>query len=537
MLIFNNYGFPGFADFRNSGGVVMRRIQILLAAAVFFLVLSAGSVLATSAKVAILPFDGISQEDISFILKAVPRLLKSRIQALTGEEVLLTEREGLEKLAPDYVVTGTVTKLGGAYSVDVVVSDSSGKKVAGSFVTAKDENGIISGLDSLAADLVGKIPAFAVRAPAKAEYAKEERPAGAAALPLPGREISSASPAAAEGKTEDEFRSIKRLKILGELPGEIIRVAAGEADGDGKVEVAFSSVNRLFIYRFDGEELRRIYFMDREKGAEILNLNFFDLEGDGKEELIVTEKSGDFLQSFILAWRDGRFRVIAKKLPYYFNVLDDFRGKRVLAGQRMGFGTAYVDRAHVLSWNGSGFEEKEKIKMPESGEFTAGIINVNALRFKGEQRLVWLDEYEKLKVFDLNGKLLFKSKEAYSGALLSFIIPSEPLKLEGHTNFYVKGRVVKVGEKQGLPLLLVRFAPEPALIKSVRKFDWSKLEVLEWDGISFVEKASSEKVSDLMTDFAVMDVGEKKYIVAPVVETTTFGTVAETSKLLLFILE
>jgi hypothetical protein len=54
------------------------------------------------------------------------------------------------------------------------------------------------------------------------------------------------------------------------------------------------------------------------------------------------------------------------------------------------------------------------------------------------------------------------------------------------------------------PLFLVRQAKGSALLKDLRSFDGCRLVLLSWDGDGFSEKGGSDRIDNLMTDFAVL---------------------------------
>jgi hypothetical protein len=54
------------------------------------------------------------------------------------------------------------------------------------------------------------------------------------------------------------------------------------------------------------------------------------------------------------------------------------------------------------------------------------------------------------------------------------------------------------------PAFLVRQAKGNVLFKDTRTFEWSRLLFIAWAGDGFTEKGASDRIDNLMTDFAVL---------------------------------
>jgi hypothetical protein len=78
-------------------------------------------------KIVILPFESLAKEDISFIQGVIPKLLSSRLSDMTGWEAVSVEAttadETVKKYGPVYLVSGSVTKLGETYSLDIILRE------------------------------------------------------------------------------------------------------------------------------------------------------------------------------------------------------------------------------------------------------------------------------------------------------------------------------------------------------------------------------------------------------------------------------
>lgn len=483
-------------------------------------------------KIVILPFESLAKEDISFIQGVIPKLLSTRLSEMTGWDTfsaeVTTSDEAIKKYGSAYLITGSVTKLGSTYSLDIILHDPEGEKVGGYFSSAQDENGILTSLEGLAKDVVKSLPGIE---PAKEELALTEQEQGAKvgageSITADARLLDSSEgverkevaekPEAAPVKKES-FSEIKKQKTLGKLPGEIYKVAAADIDGDGFVEIAFMGKHKILIYRFSDGQIHPTKTVEEKNDHHFLNVDVFDVDGDGLEDFVVTDLVSEFLRSFVVGKKDDGIDIKIDGLSWYLAVFDDFRGKKVLIGQKLGTHSPYSDTAYVLSWDGEEMRKVESFRVPSNEELVMGVLNMNSYSDGEKQLLVLIDQYDKMRAAEVDGRIFWKSDDYYSGALDFFVIPSENIGAEGRLKrYYVNSRIEKLGMNNKI-MFLARKAPKP-ILSDRRSYSESRLVLVEWDGDGFVRRIAGEEIPNLIADFSILPVGtEKLMIVVPVI--------------------
>jgi hypothetical protein len=484
-------------------------------------------------KIVILPFESLAKEDISFIQGVIPKLLSSRLSDMTGWEAVSVEAttadETVKKYGPVYLVSGSVTKLGETYSLDIILRDPAGEKVGGYFSMAKDENGILASLEGLAKDVVKSLPGIesaeeeVAQAKGEAETAvTKEQLEGASPLPAEGeksaqqREVAALKPEAVPVKKES-FSEIKKVKTLGKLPGEIYRVASADIDGDGFVEIAFMGKHKIFLYRFKNGQIHPIKTVEKKNDHHFLNVDVYDVDNDGLIDFVVTDLVSEFLRSFVIGKKDDRIGIKIEGVSWYLAVFDDFRGQKVLVGQKLGFHSPYSDTAYILSWDGRELKEGEKFSVPTNEELVMGVLSMNAFRDGEKQRFVLIDQYDKIRTADSQGRIFWKSGDYYSGALDFFEIPSQNIGADGMLRrHYVNSRLKKMARGNKI-MFLIREAPKP-LTRDRKAYSKSKLVLVEWDGDGFSKIIEGDEVPNLITDFSIFETERDKFmIVTPVI--------------------
>ncbi|EFL50029.1 outer membrane protein assembly complex, YaeT protein [Solidesulfovibrio fructosivorans JJ]] len=141
----------------------MKRIGLEgLILAACLVALAAGQALAQSGKVLVLPFEINAADALQSVQKSLPRMLMDKLKAdgvasvaegATPARDAAAARRQAASAKADYVVYGSMSKVGEAVSLDARVAKTSGGEPATVFATAKN----LMGLDAAATDLAQKI--------------------------------------------------------------------------------------------------------------------------------------------------------------------------------------------------------------------------------------------------------------------------------------------------------------------------------------------------------------------------------------------
>ena len=467
-------------------------------------------------RVAVAPFVSLAKEDIGSTVAVLPRLLASRLMALAGADVLLippggkAPEEAAKEAKYPLLLQGTVSKLGKGYSIDTTVTDLATGGSAGAFFTAAaTEDDIILQLGVLSGEIAeklfgvqGAIRAVSPSPPPAAAPVPAAPPAGAAAVtafPAVGAAAAPATPPSPAASTVAEGWVPSSLKKVGQsdkIADEIHGVVAGDVDAAGEGEVVTYGRNAIYVYRVKGNEVLPYTRITRSVSHQILNVEAVDLDGDGKKDLVVTDREGDRLVSFVMLRKGDGFVEVPGTSPYFLVDTRHAAGKVVLAGQRQGIGAEpFQGKLYRMKWDGKTFSEDNVIPidtaiLPTS---TGGVISLTAARFEPEERWIYVDIEEKLRVLDSVGKSVYKSKDRYGAASDAFPY-GEPDRLTAQRPLMPlrKSPRVSVGTK-GAPMVLVTEVKKGVLDSMAGTFESTRIVILEWSGGGFTERASAPK--------------------------------------------
>lgn len=510
----------------NKMGKIIRRAGV--ACLLFFICLALAPAARTAdypRRVAVAPFVSISREDIQQTVSVLPRLLMSRLMALAGAEVVLLpagEKAPIEQAKGaglPLLMQGTVTRVGKGYSIDVTATEVSSGKLAGAFfASAATEDDIIPELGGMSGDIVEKL--FGIKAAPRTVAAP---PASAltsagSATPAPAPGAPSPPPVPPAGPWEP--RAIAQVAVSDKIPDEIQRISSGDVDGDGSQEVAAIGSRKLWVYKVTGDQVLPFRKMERSPSHLFLNVEMADMDGDGRAEIVVTNLVNGRLQTFVMKYKGEAIEQVATEIPYYVISLEDGKGKRRLAGQRSGTSEAFSGKVVYLKWNG-------KTLVPDGNvpvSVDKGIFGLASFPGDAENRFLYIDADEHIRLLDSKGKTKYKSKEYYSGALQLFTTGTDNRSNVGAERHYIRGRIVPAVLEGAATVFLVRQAKGNVLFKETKTFESSRLVFLSWTEGGFSERAASEKIDNLMTDFAVLGgkAGPGSRVAVPVIESPSF---------------
>jgi hypothetical protein len=560
----------------DSPGYEVGRVKLafrgyfVLAVAVLLAVSSAALAADYPRRVAIAPFTILgSQEEIWQTVEILPRLLSSRLMAMTGAEVLLlspqetSPADAAKRAGMPLLLKGTVAKLGAGYSIDLTVTDLADGKTAGAFFTAAGtQDDIIPRLGDLAADVSEKI--FGVKgarahAPSPAAQPQAAPPAvsvpAVAPAPVPSgapgaTAAAQAAPAAAPTPAQTAApakdwipSSIQRAGQSDKIADEIYGVVAGDVDDEGNGEVVAYGKNTIYIYRVQGTEVLPYTRISRSRDHHFLNVEAVDLDGDGKKEILVTDlvKEMDLIQSFVLKRTGDVYEEAAGKIPYFLVVLPDWMGKTVVAGQHQGNENPFRGKIVMLRWDGKGFAEGDPL--PQNTDIlplSQGVLGLSSARFEKESRLIYTDETSRLRIVDDKGESQYKSSRGY-GSSVDFFEWGPYIQIDGRRKPYPLRKAARVAPGgRELPLVLIPEAKEGLLGMVGGVYESTRLVLLQWDGGDFQEKAGTPGSGQFLSgaDFlSPSGLRRGGKVVASVIEKTGVAWREQISRLDLFQLE
>ena len=532
----------------------MKKIPVFLLC-LFMIISSTGSLWAKETKtIAVLPFTIHSAENIDYIKNGIWDMLISRLSATDKVEVIskssvtetlkktgkkdLTAGDvyGLGKtLSVDYVVWGSMTKIGNSISLDGKLLDVAAyKSPVGIFEQCRGIDEVIPKINIFAKNityhLLGQVPPSFTPSSGLATAPQSQQPAP---------QLSQDSKAIATMKTPEgtytaiinpEFINVRsRLDRKGFWKSRRYSIDfkgmdIGDVNKDGLNEVVIIDEDSVFIYQKTGTELKLIQKISGKSYVKNIAVDVADVNENGVPEIIVTSTKGSSLDSFVLEFQDGKFVKIASGLRWFLRVINP-SGSPLLLGQTAGLDKPFENDIHEIVWKSGKYVERKHMLIPK-GLSVYGLA-VDSIDKGDRERVIALDEYDHIRIYKKTKKpisrihviggsdeLLWKSDDVFGGSnnLLDMDLrgpkPSDD-EVDAPENQYVNVRILtydinKDGRKE--IIIVKNLSASKRLLKNTRAFTKSEIYDLEWDGLGMVENWRTRTIQGYVADYQFKDI-------------------------------
>ena len=548
--------------------LAQQRVFIILLLLACAMLAPAKSASAREAKVLICPFEGNSNEDVSHIQSGIAALLPARVavtkkitvidteaqrpvQPQQGKSIPLSEKLAqAKKLGADYLVTGSITKLGSAISIDAMIADvQRSREPVPVFIQCASLDSLIPEISKLGQTIKQTIeenPAFAAYEP-PAPPPAPSRPApvsGALAAENTGRTKSRAAAAEQPEDVEPPARRSRTNKALEERyiddpapmgarnkPGalfasapvmaEYIRavpmscLAAGDVNGDGIKELLVSGGDEIHILRFDGRTLAPIEEIKAAAGARIVHIDTANLNGKGPDEIYVTSFDGRSANSYVLEYKNNEYGSIQNGQPWFFRTVTLPDGKPALLGQDARFNNPFGGDIYSLACDNGTLRAGEKYKIPGglnvygfTGADSFGADRLGAdIKYLAFTSSMFSPEYS-LKIKNAAGKDIWRDTQ---------------LALGGTANYFKKFMFADQTEvKEPVPLRIICPPVQPGgkpciivgrnvkkgqnLLKQLMNYTQGEVLCLVWGGTGFDVNWRSGYFRNYVADYILEDI-------------------------------
>lgn len=535
------------------------------------------------AKVAVLPFSVHSAENIDYVQQGIWDMLSSRISAnekiaVNSKESVLEALKAVRKkdLSPaevygigkslniDYVVWGSITKIGNSVSIDGKLVDISTNKTPVSIFTQSQ------GMD----DVIIKINDFAKRIDQFVE-------GGGAVAATPSASESStraAQGAVNQGAVPDTkekqivagMRSGRKTTLTGAINPDFVRggmpydkkgvwmsqkyptefrgMDIGDVNGDGLNEIVTIDHNSVYVFQKKGKDMQLLQKVSGKEYEQYMGVDVFSLTGNNAKDIIVSNiysstseaTAQNIVQSFILSWKDGKFQKVADNLPWIFRCIN-YSGELRLLGQGLlsaadsstGTHGAFQTPIHEMSWRDGKVVEGRKMLIPQGvSVYGMTVDNLN----EGKNKIITLNAYDRLAVIDetdtdlskietfVGGKeMLFKTDEVYGGSNIFFRVYQQDGVEKRASHVYLNPRILtydinKTGKRE---IFIARNdSPTGRIFQNLKVFTSTEFYNLQWDSLGLSENWHTKKMGGYAVDYQIKDVdndGEDDIVIAMVV--------------------
>ncbi|MFC1814247.1 FG-GAP-like repeat-containing protein [Thermodesulfobacteriota bacterium] len=506
-------------------------------------------------RVLILPLYIHSEKDLSFLQNGIQDMLSTRL-AQEGKIVPLSKEKARnavkdipgpineqtavslgEGLGADYVLYGSLTVFGSSISTDARFADVHQKKPVVTFSQFGENQGdVISHVNLFARQINEKVFGRKTEAgpsPEQPQPARDVRSHPDSLWTGDQRSGADLSGEPATNKTRPfSFWKSRNFKK------NIIGIAVGDVDGDGRNETVFISKNILLIYRYNNEKFEKVGEISGNNVDTFIRVDTADINNNGKSEIFVTTliRKRARLTSFVLEWDGKNFKKILKKSDWYYRVLySSGRDGNILLGQqRQGDDAFKRNGVYELIWSDGQYEPVQRQILPKHVnifDFTYGDVLNN-----GKEMIVAFSPSSHLRIFDQNGNKEWESPESYGGSSTYIESPSDDIDVnrgvvpDRMDRYFIPQRIHIAdldndGKKEVIVAKNVDLTGK--LLPRVKIFSSGHIESIDMDQLGFALKWKSREISGHISDCVIADLdndGEKELVFSAVAKTDLLST-------------
>jgi len=468
----------------------------------------------------VLPFAVSGSSSLSYLEDAIPSMLTSRLshkgqtQAVPLAEKAKpipvaddkTAKAIMGKAGADYVIWGAVAAQGDNAAVDMRLIGQDGKQwkrtlksSLGGLIVALQRGADAINTEVFGIGQSGQTGSVGRRATNPAFVSNESTQ----------RQVYLNPQFRYEGADQARTRSQS-------LNFAAVSMVVADVMGDGKNSVVILDDHKVVVFAWEAERMKQLGLYELPKTDYALSIHAVDLDGDKAAELVVNmldrEQSLPF--GYILSFKGGQFRELARRVPFYMNVVKlppDFQP--TLIGQRGDSNLIFANTGvRELALNGNTVAGGRRLTLPSE----ANVLNFTWIpggAKTGGPKLAVLTKDEQIRVYSEKLAVLSLTDARYSGSAQGIdsqrnmpglgkdlsMIPEQ---------YYVPMRMLPLDvEKRGDHTLLVNrpISVSAQFFARYRFYPEGEIQNLFWDGVGLSLLWKTRRIRGSVVDFTVAD--------------------------------
>ncbi|MBN2232494.1 MAG: VCBS repeat-containing protein [Deltaproteobacteria bacterium] len=246
-----------------------------------------------------------------------------------------------------------------------------------------------------------------------------------ARVPDPAAAESAASSTAGDAGGRYNLSTSERSRALtatyrqaATINGIAYSIDIGDVTGDGQSEVVFTDKERVYVYTLTPQGLKYRYRYQLSRWGTLMNVQIADIDGDRRGEILVNamNEDEDGFSSFILGYKEGKYREIVTLVPYVLGVLGGFSvaDGGFFVGQTFAEEVVYGNLVYRLQLQGDGVKTAEPFAVPLEFRLPGALFE--DINHDGRRELCFMNAQNFLLVYQ-GGDRLWMSDERLGGSL------------------------------------------------------------------------------------------------------------------------
>lgn len=203
-----------------------------------------------------------------------------------------------------------------------------------------------------------------------------------------------------------------------EFQFKIVDLDVGDINGDGREELVVIAPNRVIVYDYRKKKLKQVAtFRAKNENHQFLGVDVGDINRNGRDEIFVTGRFENSLSSFVLEMRPGKkgLQNIWDDVNLYFRIIHPFGTKPVLLAQAPGYDVPFQGPISRMTYKKGRYRVHSKLKLPEvyGTKFILYGLTSADIDEDRKREILLLDKNYRLRVYSASGRVLVQSEEHY----------------------------------------------------------------------------------------------------------------------------
>jgi VCBS repeat protein len=354
--------------------------------------------------------------------------------------------------------------------------------------------------------------------------------------------LPTASAPLGEQEVQSDFDKQKKgpVRFVGkqDFDFELVDFAVGDLTGKGHQDYVIIDDHRVMVYRYQKGKFKKVGQVKFQKEVhQFLSVDVADINGNGRDEIFVTDSLGDSLSSFVLEAVPGKkgLTPIWENVNRYFRVLRDFDGPPLLISQRPGFEAPFQPGIQIMRPVSGGYSVKSELS-PPVGDYQGLILYGLALGHvtptAKSKETIFLDSDYHLRVYSPGGRLLVSSSEYFGHDPRTIEVGLKDQVAGTFTDYpddpqpiHFKGRLQLIQHNARKYLLVPKNHRTGSFLSKLIIIKNSSLVILSVIPEGFVKAYETKKQRGYLAAFQVVDTatqGQKQVHVAHVADSGGF---------------